>query len=39
MASPTTCALVTIEPSPSTRKPVPEPAPVRIETTLLLAAA
>ena len=26
--SPTTCALVTIVPSPSTRKPVPEPLPV-----------
>jgi hypothetical protein len=37
--SPTTCALVTIVPSPSTRKPVPEPLPVRTDTTLGLAAA
>ena len=36
--SPTTCAFVTIVPSGSTTKPVPEPAPVRIETTAGLAA-
>ena len=39
LLSPTTCALVTIVPLLSTRKPVPEPLPVRIDATLGLAAA
>jgi hypothetical protein len=35
----TTCALVTIDPSPSMTKPVPEPAPLRTCTTPFCTAA
>ena len=37
--SPTTCALVTSVPSASTTKPVPEPLPVRTDTTPSRAAS
>jgi hypothetical protein len=39
LLSPTTCALVTIVPLLSTRKPVPDPWLVRTDATLGLAAA